>query len=344
MRRVHKGTTINRISPTISPARVMYANTSDCTLQDINRNGIILDTSLSDVSAGSPRGRKRQFRSVMKSNRTIDSSTGSADLNFSFPKMNHSRLDMTDIRKQKIPWGIQGYRAPLTVNSSNMSANGGKFGKSKLTSFIDDIKKKKSKLPPAFKYNHISDWSKIIRSNQGKFKLSKKTTFTEEIGLRNAKLPSPTQYNVAAMKANISTLKSRKGNLGVIGKEAKRCGFVDEASHDGLKSPSHIYNTDVTFIKPKLYGARIYKGKNPRVESLTGHVSPAPGVYNTSDSFRKTQINSSNIKFGKTNRSGFFEEAQKASKKVPGVGAYKNFDAAFDKLSRSPRANRSPRK
>lgn len=72
--------------------------------------------------------------------------------------------------------------------------------------------------------------------------------------------------------------------------------------------------------------------------------SPAPGYYETDTSFYKTQLKFNNIKFSKTKKSGFFESVEVASKRVPGVGSYKQSELAYDKLSKSPKANKSFRR
>ena len=141
-----------------------------------------------------------------------------------------------------------------------------------------------------------------------------------------------------------SSNNSKKLALGVIGKEPRRCGFVDEAEVDGLKSPSHIYNTDVKPIKPKLFGASIYKGTTGRSEVPQKLDAPSPGLYETSASFFKTQLRATGIKFDKTKKEGFFDEVERVSKNVPGVGHYKQTDVAYDKISRSPRTLKSIRK
>ena len=131
--------------------------------------------------------------------------------------------------------------------------------------------------------------------------------------------------------------------LGIIGKESKRCAFFDEAEVDGLKSPSHIYETNVKIVKPKIFGTTIYKGSTGRMDVSPKKTTPAPGFYETDASFFKTQLKFKNIKFAKTKKSGFFDAVELASKRVPGVGSYKQSELAYDKLSRSPKANKSVR-
>ena len=285
---------------------------------------------------------------MIHSNNSIDSSINGSrqDFNFSLPRMNGVQKEgVINPRGNKLPWGFEGYKAPITITTATFSANGGKFNKTKLTSFIDDIQSDKSKLPPAFKYKHIEDWTKIVKGNKGKFLKDKKKTIISEIADRKASLPDPTKYDNSPVNANLSHVKNaKKGALGIIGKDAKRCGFYDEALEEAERSPSHIYKTDVSPIKPKILGTKIYKGKDFRVEPMTKKPTPAPGLYDTQSAFSKTQIKFSNIKFGHTKKEGFFEEVQRAAKRVPGVGSYKQIDLAYDKLSRSPKAVRSPRK
>lgn len=284
----------------------------------------------------------------MRSNNSLDSSLTNTmqDLNFSLPKMNGLKIDDNILpRNKKVPWGFDGYKVPLTITSATFTANRGKFNKAKLTSFIDDVRTAKSKLPPAFKYKHITDWSKMVKGNKGKFFRNQRKTITEDIAEKQSKIPSPDKYETSPVKANLSIHKyNKKSALGVIGKEVKRCGFFDEAQEDGLKSPSHIYNTDVTKVKPRLFATTIYKGKNSRIEPIVKRHEPAPGLYDTQTAFHKTQLKFSNVKFGKTKKEGWFDKFEKASKRVPGVGAYKQKELAFDKLSKSPRANRSLRR
>lgn len=88
----------------------------------------------------------------------------------------------------------------------------------------------------------------------------------------------------------------------------------------------------------------MYKGKNDRCEPVRKKNGPSPGGYDTQTSFYKTQISFSNVKFGIDKKGSFVDAIKKASKKVPGVGTYKNIDRAYDKLSKSPRNSRSTRK
>lgn len=63
------------------------------------------------------------------------------DLNFSLPNVADAKSnDIMMPGKRKIPWGFDGYKIPPTVTSATFVTNGGKFCKSKLTSFIDEIK------------------------------------------------------------------------------------------------------------------------------------------------------------------------------------------------------------
>lgn len=307
--------------------------------------------SLSKLGNSSPSKLIRKvkpYNSVIHSNDSIDSSINGSrqDLNFSLPRMNGTLKEgAINPRRNKLPWGFEGYKAPTTITSATFSPKGGKFNKTKLISFIDEVQADKSKLPPAFKYTHVQDWTKIVKGNKGKFLKDKKKTIIADIADRKAALPDPTKYDNSPVKANLSTVRNaKKGALGIIGKEAKRCGFYDEALEEAGRSPSHIYKTDVSPVKPKILGTTIYKGKDFRVEPLTRKPSPAPGLYDTQAAFSKTQIKFSNIKFGRTKKEGFFEEVERASKRVPGVGTYKQIDFAYDKLSRSPKAIRSPRK
>ena len=97
-------------------------------------------------------------------------------------------------------------------------------------------------------------------------------------------------------------------------------------------------------VKPKTFGATIYKGSTGRMDPSPKKVSPSPGFYDTDASFFKTQLKATSIKFERTKKDGFFDEVERVSKRVPGVGHYKQADVAYDKISRSPRALRSIRK
>ena len=115
---------------------------------------------------------EKQFQSVLTSNKSLNSSMmgSQQDLNWSLPNVREDRIKNEMISGgRKYPWGFEGYRAPLTITSATFEINGGKFSKSKLNSFIDEIKKSKEHLPSAIKYNKINDWSKIILGDKGKF-------------------------------------------------------------------------------------------------------------------------------------------------------------------------------
>ena len=76
-----------------------------------------------------------------------------------------------------------------------------------------------------------------------------------------------------------------------MGKEDKRSAFHDIALYDGLKSPGHIYSTDVTKIKPKIMSTTIYKSTKDRFDINNRKPSPtSPCLYDTQASFYKNQL------------------------------------------------------
>lgn len=83
-------------------------------------------------------------------------------------------------------------------------------------------------------------------------------------------------------------------------------------------------------IKDKSIGVRLLKLKPDN--------SPSPASYRSEDSFLKTQYGKKDKfnKFSAQKIVSYFEKHADNHKYVPGAGAYKNYEAAFTKLSKSP--------
>lgn len=192
-----------------------------------NTHAISVNNSLSDISVGSgpsPRNslikevmqrNGRPFRSVMGHNSSLSNSS-LRNLNFTLPNMTNLKYPQ---KSGKVPWGIEGYKIPVTLFSPSLQNQKGKFCKSKLTSFIDDVVKSKQYLPPVGKYNIIKN-------------ISSQTKAVAVVGSnRNMSTPAPIRHS-SPIKTK-SLIVKQKMKLGIIGKEEKRFGFFDEAVCDG---------------------------------------------------------------------------------------------------------------
>lgn len=104
------------------------------------------------------------------------------------------------------------------------------------------------------------------------------------------------------------------------------------------------YDTKRTLTEKRLPEVRWRKGgSNPRTQKIkTAKNKPAPGDYNHQAAYlttQKTKVKS--YQKSRSKRVNYFDKIIRSKSKVPGVGAYKNYEKSFDIISKSPCLGRS---
>eukprot|EP00347_Sterkiella_histriomuscorum_P005599 403355986 len=115
-------------------------------------------------------------------------------------------------------------------------------------------------MPPPNQYQEPRDWKKEMTDYsyggsplKGKFLKGDKITLSAEV-IKNSKkegLPGPGTYD--------SNLKKNPRGLSKVNEQKGQ--YIDDAKFIGLQTPGAIYNTDVTYIKPKILTTKVYPDK-----------------------------------------------------------------------------------
>lgn len=117
---------------------------------------------------------------------------------------------------------------------------------------------------------------------RGKFLKGDKITLSAEIIKQSKKeaLPGPGTYE--------SMPKEKLRGLFKV--HEPKSQFIEHAKFVGLQTPGAIYNTDVSYIKPKIMTTKVYADKNPvKLGTIKKSDAPSPGTYDTDNCYQKTQ-------------------------------------------------------
>ena len=122
----------------------------------------------------------------------------------------------------------------------------------------------------------------------------------------------------------------------------KICGFIEQAKWQGVQTAkiNHTSKYDIVDVNPR--PAKIWKPNEKSTDSRLAKIvrdksKPAPGDYNTTDAWRKTQLPNREYTAPKGKLVNFTEVYSKTKKFVPSPATYKyEMNKVYDRLSMSP--------
>lgn len=126
--------------------------------------------------------------------------------------------------------------------------------------------------------------------------------------------------------------------LGTYTVKDSRVTLYDEKIHHSMQVPASNRYTkpDLEKLKERSPKAKIYKSNYPRFKPDVKNAKPAPTSYNAATIQNKLKMSSTCYSIKKAKRVSYFDDKVRQNVS-PGAGQYKLVEAAYSKLSVSPR-------
>ena len=160
-------------------------------------------------------------------------------------------------------------------------------------------------------------------------------TIADEI-IHNSQYPEKTSPGVATYNIDKSHKKILPEATFSPKVTDRKYNYFDESVYDSTKTPAAKYKAiNLNLIRNKDPSAHFRRDdSSPRFPKLIQNTPTGPGSYEIADSFRKTHLSKTNIKFGKYKPESFVTTA--AKKKIsPGPAQHSPETSKYNMLSKS---------